>query len=68
MNRTLALSISILLLAVSGITIAQEKAVDKVTVELTDPSKPVFLSENGFFASRSISSRILATKALTSIS
>ena len=44
MNRTLALSISVLLLAAAGITMAQEKTVDKVTVELTDPSKPVFLS------------------------
>ena len=44
MKPTLALSISILTLVVSVVAIAQEKTVDKVTVELTDPSKPVFLS------------------------
>jgi DUF4097 and DUF4098 domain-containing protein YvlB len=37
-------TLTILALVVTGAAIAQENAVDKVTVELTDPSKPAFLS------------------------
>jgi DUF4097 and DUF4098 domain-containing protein YvlB len=44
MKTAIALSFSILLMVMFGSAVAQEETVDKVTVELTDPSKPVFLS------------------------
>ncbi len=43
LNRTHILAMTVLVLMVSGLAFAQEETVDRVTVELTDPSQPASL-------------------------
>ncbi len=43
-KRTKAAALMIFVLAIAGFAPAQEESVDRVTVELTDPSEPVFLA------------------------
>jgi DUF4097 and DUF4098 domain-containing protein YvlB len=42
-SKSIATSFTILALLIAGVTIAQDETVDRVTVELTDPTKPAFL-------------------------
>lgn len=43
-KRTAALTFALIVMLLAGTVLAQEDATDRVTVELTDPGEPVFLS------------------------
>ena len=71
MLKTLtAASFTALALVVASAAIAQEDAVDRVTVELTDPSKPAFLSVglvNGSITVTGYDGKEVIVEAITSL-